>query len=291
MIAISYDRAGPPSVLRAVTVVTPEPGPGQIRIAVRAAGVNPVDAQNRADPTWAGLTLPHIPGYDVAGVVDTPGTEFAVGDHVMAMLPFPAGGGGYAEYAVVDESLVARIPQHVDFADAAAAPLPASTALAVLDRLALPAGATVLCLGARGGVGGYFVQLAARQGLRVVPVGRGSSGQPAHSVEAIVDLVGGGVLTANLPALRDGGAMVAIATPELDLDEVLDRNLTLHGVLVGNDGASIRTLAGLLGDGSLRSSVARRMPLREAAEAHSLLEAPDHHGKIVLTLPEPGSAA
>src|SRR5215813_12658101 len=92
-------------------VADPTPAPGQIRIAVHAAGTNPVDVGNRVDGSWAGLTTPYIPGYDIAGVVEQVGsgvTSFTVDDRVMAMSHFPSGGGGYAELAVVNAHDAAR---------------------------------------------------------------------------------------------------------------------------------------------------------------------------------------
>src|SRR5213082_3425020 len=101
-------------------------GPGQVRVAVHAAGVNPVDAGNRADGDWAGLRVPCILGYDIAGVIDSVGpgvTSLAPGDRVMAMTHFPDGAGGYAEFAVTDAALVAPIGPATSFTDAAATPV------------------------------------------------------------------------------------------------------------------------------------------------------------------------
>ena len=99
MKAVVVRDFGGPDQLVLDEVADPRPEPGQIRIVVHAAGTNPVDAGNRADGSWAGLTTPYIPGYDIAGVVDQVGsgvTSFAVGDRVMAMTHFPGGGGGGA---------------------------------------------------------------------------------------------------------------------------------------------------------------------------------------------------
>src|SRR5215470_19168519 len=112
MQAVIVRSFGGPEQLRLVEVDDPVPGPGQVRISVRAAGVNPVDAGNRADGSWAGLQAPCILGYDIAGVVDSlgPGVDRLVrGQRVMAMTHFPEGAGGYAELAVVDADLVAPI--------------------------------------------------------------------------------------------------------------------------------------------------------------------------------------
>jgi NADPH2:quinone reductase len=310
MRAVLLSEFGGPEQLRLGQAADPVPGPGQVRIAVRAAGVNPVDAGNRADGRWAGLRVPCILGYDVAGVIDIVGSEvsgLAPGDRVMAMTHFPDGPGGYAELAVVDAGLAAPIGPAVSFAEAAAAPLAAGTALVVLSRLGLRAASRLLVLGASGGVGLFVLQLAAAAGVMTIGVGR----QAMHAqmsalgaaacvdytredvaaraqvlaggpVDAIADLVGGTLAAAALPALRPGGQIAAIATPELDLDPLLDANITFHGVLIGDDGDRTRVLAALLDRQALRPVVSHVLPLAAAAEAHRILERRHASGKIIL---------
>ncbi|HET8624316.1 MAG TPA: NADP-dependent oxidoreductase [Gemmatimonadales bacterium] len=310
MKAVVAERFGGPDVLRLTEVPDPFTPLGCVRIAVHAAGLNPVDAGNRVDGTWAGLTAPCILGYDVAGVVDEVGEGAdgaLVGDRVMAMTAFPAGAGGYAEFAVVDAKLVAPVPPECSLVEAAGVPLAAGTAFEVLDRLELAAESSVLVLGASGGVGTFLVQLGAAAGLRIAAVGS----EPSHSllrelgatwtldyrtrnvaeaaqeevggpVDAIVDLVGADVLQASLPAVRPHGSLAAIATPTLDLDPVLDSNLSFHGVLIENDPDRIRSLGRLLADGTFRSIVSAVFSPERASEAHQLLETGHSGGKIVL---------
>jgi NADPH:quinone reductase len=316
MKAIVVSEFGGPEQLRLAELPDPLPGPGQVRIAVRMAATNRVDAGTRVDGSWAGVTLPFVPGYDVAGVVDAVGDgvrEVAVGDRVMAMTPFPQGAGGYAELVVVEASAVAPLPEGVGFREAAAVPLAGGTALEVLDRLSLAPGSRLLVLGASGGVGLYLLQLAVARGISVVAVGREGMHQrmlalgavacvdytrediaeratvlAGGPLDAVADLVGGPVLNRALPALRPGGAIAAIETPELDLDQLLDNNWTLHGVLIRDDGPRLRRLAALLADG-LRSEVSEVLPLAEAAKAHQLLEGGATRGKILLDLTRPAS--
>jgi NADPH2:quinone reductase len=308
--AVLVSEFGGPEQLRLVQVADPVAGAGQVRVAVHAAGVNPVDAGNRADGSWARLRVPCVLGYDIAGVIDSVGpgvTSVAPGDRVMAMTHFPDGGGGYAEFAVLDAALVAPIGPATSFADAAATPLAAGTAHLVLARLALPAGSRLLVLGASGGVGLFLLQLAKAAGIRTIGVGR----QARHAqmsdlgaaacidyaredvasraltlaggpVDAIADLVGGNLAQAALTALRPGGQIAAIATPELDLDPLLDANISFHGVLIADDGARTRTLAGLLDRRALRPVVSHVLPLAAAAEAHRMVEGGHAGGKIVL---------
>jgi len=223
------------------------------------------------------------------------------------MTHFPDGAGGYAELAVVDAGLAAPIGAAVSFAEAAATPLAAGTALVVLSRLGLPPASRLLVLGASGGVGLFLLQLAAAAGVVTIGVGRPAmhaqlsalgaaacvdytredvaaraqalAGGP---VDAIADLVGGTLAAAALPSLRPGGQIAAIATPELDLDPLLDANITFHGVLIGDDGDRVRALAALLDRKALRPVVSHVLPLAAAAEAHRILERRHASGKIIL---------
>src|SRR6516164_7208692 len=233
MRAVLVSEFGGPEQLRLGQAADPVAGRGQVRIAVNAAGVNPVDAGNRADGRWAGLRVPCI-----------------LGDGVMAMTHFPDGAGGYAELAVVDAGLAAPIGAAVSFAEAAATPLAAGTALVVLSRLGLPPASRLLVLGASGGVGLFLLQLAAATGIITIGVGRQAMHDQMSAlgaaacidytredvarrtltlaggpVDAIADLVGGTLAAAALPALRPGDQIAATATPELDLDPLLDANI------------------------------------------------------------------
>ena len=310
MRAVLVSEFGGPEQLQLTEAAEPVAGPGQVRIAVLAAGVNPVDAGNRADGRWAGLHVPCILGYDVAGVIDSVGvgvTGLAPGDRVMAMTHFPDGAGGYAEFVVVDAGLAATIGAVTSFAEAAATPLAAGTARVVLSRLGLPAASQLLVLGASGGVGLFLLQLAAAAGITTIGVGRQAMHDQMSAlgaawcidytredvaqraltlaggpVDAIADLVGGTLAAAAVPALRPGGQIAAIATPELDLDPLLDANITFRGVLIGDDGDRTRALAALLDRQALRPVVSHVLPLAAAAEAHRILERRHAGGKIIL---------
>lgn len=315
MKAVVVHEFGGPERLVLAEVPDPLPGPGQVRVAVYAAGTNPVDAGNRDDGGWAGLKAPCILGYEIAGLVDMVGPDvhgLEVGDRVMAFLSFPSGAGGYAELAVVDAAAVARLESTVSYIDAAATPLAAGTALAVLDRLKLETDAHLLVLGASGGVGLFLLQIAAARGFSTVGVGRAAlhaqmracgakacidytrEDVPSRAIElaggqvdAIVDLVGGTMLDRSLPALRPYGAAASIATPTaLDLDRFLDNNHSLCGVLIQNDGARTRDLADMLASGAIRPVVSHVLPLSAAEQAHRILESKHPGGKVVLQIRE-----
>ena len=115
-------------------------------------------------------------------------------------------------------------------------------------------------------------------------VGHRASELAGGPADAIADLAGGAALSGALAGLRPGGQIAAIATPELDLDEVLDANITFHGVLIQDDGQRTRELAGLLADGALRPVISHELPLSQAAEAHRILEGRHAGGKVVLTV-------
>ena len=278
-------------------------------MAVHAAGVNPVDAGNRADGSWAGLRAPCILGYDIAGVIDSVGpgvSGLAPGDRVMAMTHFPDGAGGYAELAVIDAGLTAAIPRTVSFADAAATPLAAGTAQVVLSRLGLSAGGQLLVLGGSGGVGLFLLQLAAAAGIVTFAVGRrdrhdrwpvsappGASTTPVRMSRTAPWRwrAAGGCRRRSGRRRADsyrpggpeaGGQIASIATPELDLDPLLDANITFHGVLIQDDGERTRALARRLAGGALRPVISHVLPLAAADQAHRILDGGHAGGKIVL---------
>ncbi|MFZ0324150.1 MAG: NADP-dependent oxidoreductase [Actinomycetes bacterium] len=310
MRAVVVEEFGGPEGLRLREVPTPEPGPGQVRVKVVAAGVNPVDTYNRSDPSWAGLTAPCILGYDIAGTVDAVGEgvgEDVLGMPAMAMTAFPRGQGGYAEFAVVDEALLGLLDDDVDVVTAASVPLAAGTAWDVLQKLQ-PAGRSMLVLGASGGVGLFLLQLASAQGLRVIGVGQ----ERNHAVmrangaadcvdyrwpdaietaarlaggwfDSVADLVGGPLMSTAQLRLRHGGVITAIASSQLDVDSLIDANQTFHGYLIRDDGERTRRLARLLGSGQLTTHVTSVLPLSEVAEAHRLVDSGEAGGKVVLT--------
>jgi len=302
---------GPPEVLAVEERPDPQPGSAQVRIAVVGAGTNPVDSFNRLDGAWAGITLPAVLGYDVAGVVDAIGPDAPaelLGKRVMAMTPFPAGCGGYAEFVVLDAGLVAVVPDHVSLLDAAAVPLAAGTAYSVMSRLDLQPGASLFVIGASGGVGTFLVQMAVAAGVEVIALGGHRSrdlllGLGATSfvdygqgpiaeavldanrgpVDAAADLVGGNVLDQAIDVIRPHGQVAAIATPlTLQLDPLFDANITLHCLLIEDSPSRISQLGADLDAGTIRPVIAAVLPFEQAAEAHRRLDSGHAGGKIVL---------
>lgn len=307
MRAIGFTTPGGPDQLTVLDVPEPTPGPGQVRIAVRGAAVNPTDTVLRAGAFPHDLEPPYVPGMDIAGVVDAigEGVELSVGDPVVAIVsPRRPGGGAYAEKVVVDEDSVALLPADMDLVAAATLPLNALTADHALRHLDLPPQGTVAITGAAGAVGGYAIELARHRGYRVVADAKDSDrdlvasfgadrvlergdGFPAAvrdaepgGVDGLLDaaVMGGAVL----PAVRDGGVVVAVRK----FDGEPERGIRVYTVTPADylhDRAGLRELVGLAARGVLSLRVAEALPADRAAEAHRRLEAGGLRGRIVLT--------
>jgi NADPH:quinone reductase-like Zn-dependent oxidoreductase len=247
-----------------------------------------------------------VAGWELAGVVDAagPGAGWSAGERVFAIvLPYLAGRGAQAEYVVVPAASVARVPDGVSLAAAATLPMNGLTARLALDRLA-PGVKTLAVTGAAGAVGGYVMELAASEGLRVigdaspadaslvkslgadVVVQRGPGLAAAirravpSGVDAVVDaaLIGPPVL----PAVRDGGQLIAVR-PFAGESE---RSITVTLILVSDylhEQVKLAELARLVTEGKLTLRVAREIPAADAAQAHRQLEAGGTRGRLVLT--------
>ncbi|BCJ33300.1 NADPH:quinone reductase [Actinocatenispora thailandica] len=297
MKAIVFDRHGGPEVLHATEVEVPEPGTGQVRIRVRAAGVNPIDGKLRSGGGWP-IELPSIPGVEAAGVVDALGpdvTDLAVGDEVLG----PTATGSYAQFAL--SSRMVLKPAGLTWDTAAALPVAAETALRVLRLLDLSAGETLLVHGASGSVGGLAVQLARQRGVTVVgtagAAGRerlGGLGAIAigygdglidrvrsvapQGIDAVLDAAGKGALPDSI-ALRGGPERIVT---------IADPNAAEYGVLftggpeVMIEPAEVADVAKRVAAGELTVPVAARYPLADAAEAQQLSDSGHAGGKLVL---------
>src|SRR5689334_14409479 len=175
MKAVIFDKYGDPDVLHVGEVAEPHAGPGQVRIAVRASSVNPIDWKLRSGALaeFMPVELPKVVGYDGAGVVDElgEGAEASVGDEVFG---FGVGNATAAEHAVLDD--FARKPAELSFEEAAGYPVTVETSVRALDLLGLQSGQTLLVNGAAGGVGTAAVQFARARGARVI----GTAGESNH---------------------------------------------------------------------------------------------------------------
>ena len=174
MRAVGFTEFGDPSVMKIVTVPVPSPGPDQLRVRVAAATVNPTDIGFRMGGRRLpdGVAPPYIAGMDLAGVIDAVGPDVSgwqAGDRVMAAVsPWVPGGGAQAQYVLVSQDQLARVPDGMSLEAAATLPMNAMTVRAALDMLALAPGQTLAVTGSAGAVGGYAIQLGARDGLTVI---------------------------------------------------------------------------------------------------------------------------
>lgn len=170
--AIGVTQPGGPDALGELDLAAEPIGPGQVRIRVTSATVNPADAMIRSRPRQDEADAVRVPGMEVAGVITEIGPAvdrpFTIGDAVMAIVVPSGEHGGYRADLVMSARSVAKIPAGLSDVQAATIPMNGLTARLALDTLALPAGATVAVTGAAGTVGGYFVQLAKQAGLVVV---------------------------------------------------------------------------------------------------------------------------
>jgi len=311
MRALVVEQPGGPEAMRLGLLPEPRPDAGQVVVAVEAAGVNPVDAGNRADPSWAGICPPYVVGYELSGRIQAVGAGaggWRPGDAVWGLLPVRGTRwGAYAELVAVDATLVGPPPPGLSAVQAAALPLTGATAVQLLDRLDPEPGEWLLVHGAAGGVGSLLVQLARARGARVaasasaqrapllgelgaeVVLDRhaGEVAQRARQaigqeLDMVADLVGQGTLAASLPALKEGGRAGSIVELAGDLELAVDRNITLHGLLVRPSRQVLDTLAAAVADGSLRPVVDQVLDWTDAATAHRRVESRRGQGKVVL---------
>ncbi|WP_327419368.1 NADP-dependent oxidoreductase [Streptomyces sp. NBC_01233] len=297
MLAVVVNEFGGPERVELAEVPVPRPAAGQVRIRVRAAGVNPVDGAVRAG-VFGGAGQRLGLGWDVAGEIDEVGAEVTghsrgdrvVGLHYGTVKPL----GTHAEFAVLDATAVVAAPATVDAVAAAGLPLAGLTAARAVDLLGLAPGASVLVTGAAGVVGGLAVQLAARAGLVVTALaGDGDEdfvrslgaaafvprgGAPAGPVDGVLD-------TAVLgePALgfvRDGGVYVGVIPGAAPAAE---RGIRVEEQEVAADGERLARLVSLVDAGELTLRVADAFPLADAPKAHDRLATPGVRGRIILT--------
>jgi len=296
--AVVMTGYGPPEVLRWAAVPLPEPGQGQIRIKVRAAGVSPTDLALRAGYLKA-FPLPPgaVLGFEAAGTVDAAGpgvTGTSAGDPVAALL---LGLGGYAEYAVA--SIWAGKPASVSWADAAALPSSAEAAERVLRQLHVAGGQTLLLFGGGGSVGIIATQLAVARGITVIsavgehdetlarelgatPVryGPGVAGRvrALGPVDAVFDAAGTGVLADAIALAGGPQRVITLSDPA-----AAGFGVTLSEAEPGPAPGALDQTMTLLAGGTLRLRAHQVMPMAQAAEAHRRLESGTVHQRIILT--------
>ncbi|MEU8689370.1 NADP-dependent oxidoreductase [Streptomyces sp. NPDC048665] len=307
MRAISQDVLGGPEVLREVELERPKPGPNQVLVRVRAAGLNPTDWKHRALGVFLGEP-PFVLGWDVSGEVAETGigvAAFAPGDEVFGMLPYPYGAGSHAEYVLAPVRALTRKPASLDHVQAGALPLVSLTAWQALTEHAdVRPGQRVLIHAAAGGVGHVAVQIAKARGAYVI--GTASAGkhdflreigvdepidyrttdvsETVRDVDVVLDTLGGDTSVTSLRTLRPGGVLVSILpVGSRELYEEAERlGVRAVRMLVDADRAGMEAIAELAVSGKLTATIAGTFPLADAAKAHALGETGRTTGKLVL---------
>jgi len=318
MKAIRVRQTGGPEVLRVEEIPKPVPGPGEVLVEVRAAGVNPVDTYVRAGIHGYVPQLPYTPGKDAAGVV------VAVGEGVSGVAPgarvYTAGSlsGTCAEFALCGEAQVHPLPDRATFAQGAALGVPyAASYRALFQRARATAGETVLVHGATGGVGVAAVQWARAAGLRVIASAGDDAGErlvveqgahhavnhtdPNHwgrvfaltggrGVDVLLEMLANVNLGGDLKVMAGGGRVVVIGSrgvAEIDPRDAMQREVCVLGMMLarateGETRAIHAAIVAGLETGALHPVVGRELPLADAAEAHRLVISWGGYGKIVL---------
>ncbi|WP_052852271.1 NADP-dependent oxidoreductase [Streptomyces avicenniae] len=301
--AVRFDEYGDIDVLRVVDVPRPEPGPGQVLVEVKAAGINPGEASIRKgllDAQWP-ASFPSGQGSDLAGVVTGTGpdvTDFAPGDEVIG---FTDARASQAEYVVVEAANLTPRPSGVSWEVAGGLAVVGSTAWACVEAVGVAMGDTVVVAGAAGGVGTVASQLARNAGATVL----GLAG-PAHhdwlAEHGIVPVAHGVGVADRLRAVAgrapdafidthgDGYVRLAVelgVSPDrintiIDFDAAGQYGVKTDGNAVGARADVLARLAALLHDGELELPVARAYQLEEVKDAYRDLEGGHTLGKIVL---------
>jgi NADPH:quinone reductase-like Zn-dependent oxidoreductase len=308
MRAVAITAPGGPEVLTVIDRDVRAPGPGEVRLAVRAAAVNPTDIGLREHGAGDGLEPPWIPGMDAAGLVESVGdgvTRLAPGDEVMAALtPRRPEGGAQAEQVVVPAASVVPIPAGASAAQAATLPMNGLTALLALDLLALAPGDLLAVTGGAGLLASYVIALAAERGLRVIADARPEDealvrGFGADTVlprgedfaRALRDVEAGGARglvdtallgAAAFPALADEGRMAVVRGWD---DTPAPRGITVRPVWVRTVLERtdwLELLRDRAASGRLALRVAAEHPPKDAARAHEIMAAGGLRGRGVI---------
>ncbi|GAA0698116.1 NADP-dependent oxidoreductase [Marinobacterium maritimum] len=312
MKAIRIHAFGGPENLHLDEIDKPSPGPGEVLIRNRAAGVNPIDWKTCSGGGASAFieALPFCPGWEFAGTVDALGEgvdRFRVGDEVLGFTRFPQEAGCYAEYLVAPADQLALRPAALDPVSAAGLGLAGLTAWQALFEVGqLKSGQSVLVLAAAGGVGHLAVQLAKWKGAYVIGTasagnkcflqslgcddtldyGRQQAESLIHDADLIIDGVGGETAIKALDCLTPQGQMITL--PSVTAAEVIAageaRGLKVSGIRARPDGDQLQELAKLASCGKVMLNLSDSLPLNEAARAHQLSAQGHVRGKLVLTL-------
>ncbi len=300
MKAVRFYEYGGPDVLEVVEVEEPHAGAGEVRIAVRAAGVNGIDWKLRAGYMRGQLplSLPAGTGMDAAGVIDEVGET--VSDVEVGNAVFGTGRATLAEYAVLTSW--AAIPEGLSFAEAAGYPIPVETAIRILDQVGVRSGETLLISGAAGGVGSAVVQIARDRGVTVIGTASDRNQDYLRSlgvtpttygdgladrvrelapdgVDAALDIAGSGIIPELIELTGEPSKVLSIA----------DFSAPEHGAQVSsqskNASAAFREAARLFSEDAFHLPVESTFALNHAADAQAASQAGHAAGRFIVTVP------
>jgi NADPH:quinone reductase-like Zn-dependent oxidoreductase len=306
MKAIRVHTYGGPDVLKYEEAPRPKPGPGEVLVRIRAAGVNPMDWKAREGRFREALAyrMPFVPGWDVSGVVETVGPNVArltVGDEVYGY-PSLVRNGAYAEYAAVPEAELAMKPRSLDHVEAASVPVAALTAWqGLFDVADLRTEQKVLIHGGAGGIGTFAIQLARWKGAFIVATASGRNQEFLRNLGAdltidyertrfdrlvcdadvVFDTIGGDTLKRSWKVLREGGILVSTVERPSE-DEAAEHVARGAYVETRANPEQLAEIAGLVDSGIVRPMVEAVFPLIEARYAQELSQSGHARGKIVL---------
>jgi enoyl reductase len=299
--AVIFDEYGGPEVLRIADIPTPEPGPGQVSLLVRAAGVQPADTRLRSGAwrAWNPVVFPARLGNEAAGVVEAVGpgvTAFTPGDEVLG----PAA-GAYADHVLADAGQLVHKPDAMPWTHAGAFSASGQTASTALEDLGVSAGETLLVHAAAGGVGSIAVQLAAARGARVIGTASPANHEYLRELGAIPVPYGPGLVERvralapeGIDAVLDGAggealtASVELATKRERIGTIADMQtagrLGLRSIGTRRSADRLAALVAGYSMGRLKVHIWKQFPLVQAAQAHRESEQGHLRGKIVLTV-------
>jgi NADPH:quinone reductase-like Zn-dependent oxidoreductase len=304
MRAVLLTGHGGPEMLRYGDAPDPTAGPGEVLVDIHAASLNAADYKVRLGGSGYNVTFPHILGRDFSGVVRAVGsgvTDLAVGDAVFGVTDQGIE-GAYAEKIAIKAAIVARKPDRLGHAEAAAMGLTSLTALwAIEDTAQLRAGETILIQGGAGGVAGFAIQLAKHLGAKVITTASAANhdyvrrlgadqvidynvedfSKTVADCDVVFDTVGGDVRARSYAVLKPGGRLVWIAPAPQGFQPTRTDVQTLRPN-VARDRAHLERMLSLLDLGAVSPPAITRYKLSEAAEAHRVIEARHLQGKLVL---------
>lgn len=308
--AVQYEEFGPPEVLRYVEIPLPEPGPGEVLVEIRAAGVNPLDGKLRSGlRSSAPITTPRRVGFDGAGIVAKvgEGTSWQPGDEVILRDAL----GTYASHLVVTPDKLVRKPANIGFEQAAALGIPVATAYQVLKSLNVGEGNTLLLHGGSGAVGQAVIQLAQRQGATVIATASSTNHPKLRELGATPVEYGDGLSQRVRQVAPQGvdyaldlaGTQEAIEVSQELVADPQHIGTIVNGAQAADWGirawlggspnpltqqeqewriAAIPEVVDLIAEGKFKVEVSQRYPLYDAAAAHRQIETGHTRGKIVI---------